>query len=98
MGSAVLFHEMNSERASRMLVECKKREIESEKEGRKTHLLAETGLHILSFSTMDKSGIFVVKAVQSMRLLVDEGVVLRHELPPDFRRNNGVVLGVAGGG
>jgi hypothetical protein len=47
---------------------------------------------------MDKSGIFVVKAVQSMRLLVDEGVVLRHELPSDFRRNNRVVLGVAGGG
>ena len=68
------------------------------KKGRKTHLLAETGLHFLSLSTMDKSGIFVVKAVQSMRLLVDEGVVLRHELPSDFRRNNGVVLGVAGGG
>lgn len=98
MGSAVLFHEMNSERASRMLVECKKKRNRIRKKGRKTHLLAETGLHILSFSTMDKSGIFVVKAVQSMRLLVDEGVVLRHELPPDFRRNNGVVLGVAGGG
>jgi hypothetical protein len=46
---------------------------------------------------MDEGGIFVVKAVQPMRFLVDEGVVLRHELPSDFRRHNAVVLGVAGG-
>jgi hypothetical protein len=60
-------------------------------------LLPVAGLHILSFRTVDESRIFVIKTVQPVRFLVDESVVLRHELPSDFRRNNTVVLGVAGG-
>ena len=96
------------ERARRTPAESKRKRERKEKKkkerkksrirSRKTHLLAEAGFHLLSFSTMDKGRIFVVKAVKSMRLLVDEGVVLRHKLPSDFRRNNGVGLGVAGGG
>jgi hypothetical protein len=40
---------------------------------------------------MDEGRRFGVKTVQTLRLLVHICVVLRHELPPDFRRNNIVV-------
>ena len=97
LASTTSFHDMNDKRAPWRSSNQRKSNGIRKRGGRKTHLLPKVRLHILSFGTMDKGGIFVVKAVQSVGLLVDEGVVLRHELPSNFRRNNGVVLGVAGG-
>lgn len=42
---------------------------------------------------MDESRGLVVEAVQTTGVLVDEGVVLRDELPADFRRTDGRVVG-----
>ena len=38
---------------------------------------------------MDESRGFIVEAVQTIGVLVDEGVVLRDELPADFGRIDG---------
>lgn len=58
-----------------------------------THLLAETGLAVLALSTMNESGGFVVEAVEAVGVLVDKGVVLRNELPADFRGIDRRVVG-----
>ena len=58
-----------------------------------THLLAKTWLAVLTLSTVDESRGFIVEAVQTIGVLVDEGVVLRDELPADFRGIDGRVVG-----
>jgi hypothetical protein len=55
------------------------------------YLLTKRRFAILTLSAVNESGRFGVKTVQTLRLLVYIGVVLRHELPPDFRGNNVVV-------
>ena len=57
----------------------------------RAHLLTKRRFAILTLGTVDESGRFGVKTVQTLRLLVYECVVLRHELPPDFRGNDVVV-------
>ena len=42
---------------------------------------------------MDESRGFIVEAVQTIGVLVDEGVVLRDELPADFGRVDSRVVG-----
>ena len=55
------------------------------------YLLTKRWFSILTLAAVDESGRFGVKTVQTLRLLVYKCVVLRHELPPDFRGNNVVV-------
>lgn len=59
-----------------------------------TNLLTEAWLAVLSLSAVNESGGFSVKAVQTVGVLVDEGVVLGDELPADFR---GIDRRVGGG-
>lgn len=61
-----------------------------------TYLLPEAWLNILSLGPVDEGGVFVVEAVQTVGLLVDEGVILRDELPTNFGRNNSGVRGAVG--
>lgn len=56
-----------------------------------THLLSETRLAVLALSTVNESGCFSIETVQTMGLFVDKSVVLRNELPADFRRIDGGV-------
>ena len=56
-----------------------------------THLLAKTWLAVLTLSTVNKRRCLGVEAVQTIGVLVDEGVVLRNELPTNFGRVNGGV-------
>jgi hypothetical protein len=64
-----------------------------------THLLTKARFHVLSFSAMNECRVFVVETVKTMGLLVDKGVVLRHELPANFGWNDvGVGSGGIGGG
>ena len=58
------------------------------------HLLPITWAAIFALCTMDKGRVFGVKAVESVWLLVDEGVVLGDELPSDFGGND---IGMDGG-
>lgn len=55
------------------------------------YLLTETRLPILALCTMNESGGFSVKTVQTIGLFVDKGIVLRNKLPADFRRNDVLV-------
>ena len=50
------------------------------------HLLTVTRLAVLALRAVDEGGSFRVEAVEALGLLVDEGVVLRHELPADLGR------------
>jgi hypothetical protein len=54
-------------------------------------LLTKRRFAILTLGAVDEGGRFGVKTVQALRLLVHKCVVLRHELPPNFRGNNVVV-------
>ena len=56
-----------------------------------THLLAKTWLAVLTLSTVNKRRCLGVEAVQTIGVLVDEGVVLRNELPADLGRVHGGV-------
>jgi hypothetical protein len=60
----------------------------SRKPRARVYLLTKRGFAILTLSSMYEGGRLGVKTVQTLRLLVHICVVLRHELPPDFRRNN----------
>lgn len=53
-----------------------------------THLLTVAWCDLLSLGTMNEGGCFSIKAMQSLWMFVDEGVILRHELPSDFGRND----------
>ena len=66
----------------------------TQRNSRTTHLLTEAWLAVLTLSTVDKSRGFIVEAVQTIGVLVDEGVVLGDELPPDLGGDDaGVVCG-----
>jgi len=39
---------------------------------------------VLPLGTVDKCRVFGVEAMEAVRLLVHEGVILRHKLPADF--------------
>ncbi|KAI0676433.1 hypothetical protein C8Q78DRAFT_20238 [Trametes maxima] len=56
-------------------------------------LLAETWLAILALGAVNERRRLVVEAVQTIGVLVDEGVVLRDELPAHFRGIDGRVVG-----
>ena len=56
-----------------------------------THLLAKTWLAVLTLSTVNKRRCLGVEAVETIGVLVDEGVVLRNELPADLGRVHGGV-------
>ena len=43
---------------------------------------------ILTFSAMNEGGGFGVETMQTIGLLVDKGIILRNELPSNFRRDN----------
>ncbi len=45
---------------------------------------------------MNERRVFVVETVQTVRFLVDKGVVLGHELPTNFRWHNTGVVGGTG--
>ena len=55
------------------------------------HLLAETRLPILAFGAMNERGCLGVETVEPAGVFVDEGVILRHKLPADLGRIDGVV-------
>ena len=57
----------------------------------RAYLLTKRGFAILTLGSMDEGRRLGVKTVQTLGLLVHICVVLRHELPPDFRRDNVVV-------
>ena len=48
---------------------------------------------VLALSTMNESRSFSVETVQTIGLLVDESVILRNELPANFRRIDGGGVG-----
>jgi len=50
-------------------------------------------LGVLALGAVNECRVFVVEAVKAVRLLVDKGVVLGHELPTDFRRVDGILRG-----
>lgn len=52
------------------------------------HLLPVARLEVLALCPVDISAVLCVEAMQPMRLLVNKSIVLRDELPADFRRNN----------
>lgn len=52
-------------------------------------MLAIARLPIFALCTVNESRCFSVEAMQTIGLLVDEGVVLRDELPANLRRVNG---------
>lgn len=56
-----------------------------------TYLLTVARLSILALGAVNKRRGFRVEAVQAIRLLVDESVVLGNELPANFRRIDGGV-------
>jgi hypothetical protein len=53
---------------------------------RSTNLLAVTGHNIFALRPMDKGRCFCVETMQTVGMLVDERVILWHELPSDLRR------------
>lgn len=55
------------------------------------YLLTKRWFAILTLSSMNEGRRLGVKTVQTLRLLVHVCIILRYELPPDFRRNNVVV-------
>lgn len=57
----------------------------------RAYLLTIRGFAILTLGAVNEGGRFGVKTVQTLRLFVHICVVLRHELPPDFRGNDAVV-------
>ena len=58
-----------------------------------TYVLAEAGLAIFTLSAMDKGGLFSVKAVQTIGMFVNKGIILRNKLPADFGRNDVLMNG-----
>lgn len=62
------------------------------------YLLSKVRFYLLPFCTMDEGGVFAVETMEPMWFLVYESVVLRHELPSNFRRDDiGMVANRAGG-
>ena len=59
----------------------------------RAHLLAKTRLAVFALSAVDEGRRFGVEAVQAIGVLIDEGVVLRHELPADLRGIDSRVVG-----
>ena len=59
--------------------------------GYNTYLLAITWFTVLTLRTMDESGRFSVKTMQPVWLFIDKSIVLRYELPTDFRGYDVVV-------
>ena len=55
-----------------------------------TYSLAVTGFSFLALSTMNESRGFSIEAMQTIGLFVNKCVILRDELPADFRRINGI--------
>ena len=49
-------------------------------------MLSISGLGIVSLSAMGESGVLGIEAVEAVGLLVYEIVILRDELPANFRR------------
>ena len=69
-----------------------------------TYLLTVAWFTVLTLRTMDESGRFSVKTMQPIWLFIDKSIVLRYELPTDFRgydvvvKCGGVGVGSAGHG
>ena len=57
----------------------------------RVYLLTKRRFAILTLSAVDEGRRFGVKTVQTLGLLIHICVVLRDELPPDFRGNNTAV-------
>ena len=58
-----------------------------------THLLSKTRPAILSLSSVNERRVFGIETMQPIRVLVHEGIVLRDELPTDFRGIDGRFVG-----
>lgn len=61
------------------------------------HLLAIAWFAVLALGAMNEGGGFGVETVQPIGMLIDEGIVLRDELPSDFGRNDIVMQSGRGG-
>lgn len=53
-------------------------------EGQETYVLAMARLAVLTLRAVDEGRRFFVEAVQTVRLLVNEGVILRNKLPANL--------------
>jgi hypothetical protein len=58
---------------------------------KETYELTVARFTILAFDTVNKSGDFSVKAVQTIGLLVEKSIIFWNKLPSDFRRVDVVV-------